>query len=503
VTTDTDLVDLAAPGTPFVTAIREYSLRDPHTAAIIDGDITITHAELESRTNRLARDYAARGVTFGSFVTIGLPNSAAFLEAMVASWKLGAVPQPVSFRLPPRELAAIVDVVKPSLVVGLDAGDAAASIPLGFEPDPALSDAPLPLQVSPQWKAPTSGGSTGRPKVIVALQPAVVEALIPLMPLLKIKQGGVKLIATPLGHNMAIMWSTATMITGGTAVIMRRFDAEETLELIDKYEVDWVCLVPTMMHRIAQLPAKVRARASLASLIAVATGGSNCTQRLKDFWVDWIGADRMVEFYAGTETQVIVVTDGNGWLAHPSSVGTAVIGQLQVRDADGTVLPDGEVGELWSRRGEGTPTPYRYIGAEPQRDPDGWETLGDMGRLEQGWLYLADRKADMVVIGGSNVYPAEVEGALEEHPLVVSSCVVGIPDDEYGNVLHAFVQTSGEVSDDELVAFLREQLLPYKVPRTFERVDSPIRDDAGKVRRAALRAQAIADRAASTSPVAS
>lgn len=148
------------------------------------------------------------------------------------------------------------------------------------------------------------------------------------------------------------------------------------------------------------------------------------------------------------------------------------------------------------RRSPETAGPYRYLGAEPHRDERGFDTVGDMGRIEEGWLYLADRKAAMVVIGGANVYPAEVEGALEEHPLVLSSCVVGIPDDEYGAVLHAIVQTSAPVGDDELRAHLRERLTAYKVPRIFERSTTALRDDAGKVRRITQRERVLAERAA-------
>lgn len=155
-----------------------------------------------------------------------------------------------------------------------------------------------------------------------------------------------------------------------------------------------------------------------------------------------------------------------------------------MRDDDGRPVPAGEVGELWVRRGPGQAGPYRYVGADPQRSHDGWESVGDLGHLdEDGWLHLADRKRDMVVVGGSNVYPAEVEGALEEHPAVVAACVVGLPDEEYGAAVHAVLNLSRPVDDDELRAHLRERLVAYKVPRSFERVDEPLRDDAGKLRR--------------------
>ena len=492
---DAAAAEILAPGTPFVTAIRRFAELRPDEVVLIDHEGSLTRRELELRSNRLARAYAGLGVAEGDFVSIALPNGIPFVVSMLATWKLGATPQPLSHRLPARELTAIIGVSGSALVVGLDAGDAAPSVPIGFEPDPSLSDEPLPVVVSPSWKAPTSGGSTGTPKIIVSTGPAVIDVLIPLMPLLKMPQGGVKLTSTPLAHNIGVMFTTAPLITGGTIVIAPRFDPENTLRLIEEHRVDWTTMVPTMLHRIAKLPPEVRERADLSSIVAIATGGAMCPQWLKEFWVEWVGGPRMVEFYSSTESQAIVIADGDDWMAHPGTVGRVVIGELEVRDDGGAVLGDDEVGELWMRRGDGAAPAYLYRGATAKSDLEGWETVGDLGWTHEGWVFLADRTADMAVIGGSNVYPAEVEGALEEHPLVLSSCVFGIPDDEYGNVLYAVVQTSGEVSDDELVAHLRERLLPYKVPRTFERSSTPIRDDAGKVRRAMLRQQTIESRA--------
>jgi bile acid-coenzyme A ligase len=491
-----DEPDIPAPGTPFVEAIRHYAELRPDEVVIIDHEGSITRAELEARTNRLARAYAALGVAAGDFVTIGLPNGIPFLEAMLAVWKLGATPQPVSHRLPPPELASIIGVARSTLVVGLTAAGLAPSVPIGYVPDAALSDAPLPVVVSACWKAPTSGGSTGTPKIIASTGPATVDQLVPLMPLLRMPPGGVKLTTTPLSHNVGVMFTTAPLITGGRVVVAPRFDPSATLALIGEHRVDWSCLVPTMLHRIAKLPEEVRAAADLSSIAAIATGGAMAPQWLKEFWVDWLGGARLVEFYSSTESQAIVIATGDDWMAHPGTVGRVVIGELEVRDPEGAVVPDGEVGELWMRRGATAPSPYAYRGAVPTADPEGWETVGDMGWVRDGWLFLADRASDMAVVGGSNVYPAEVEGALEQHPLVLSCAVFGVPDDEYGSVLHAVVQVSGEVDDDELVAHLRERLLPYKVPRTFERTDAPVRDDAGKVRRAALRRRTLEARAA-------
>ncbi|HEY8811219.1 MAG TPA: acid--CoA ligase, partial [Candidatus Dormibacteraeota bacterium] len=167
-------------------------------------------------------------------------------------------------------------------------------------------------------------------------------------------------------------------------------------------------------------------------------------------------------------------------------------GRIRILDQEGRDLPPREVGEVYLKRADDAPVTYRYVGASP-KSRDGWESLGDMGFLdEDGYLYLTDRLDDMILVGGANVYPAEVEAALDEHPGVRSSCVIGLPDEELGSRVHAIVQVPAEVTDEELLTHLAVRLAPYKIPRSFERTDQYLRDDAGKVRRSALRAERLA-----------
>ena len=166
---------------------------------------------------------------------------------------------------------------------------------------------------------------------------------------------------------------------------------------------------------------------------------------------------------------------------------------MQVRDPGGNPLPAGAEGEIWMRRGPGAEAVYRYVGATARSAAEGWESLGDIGVIDaDGYVYITDRMADMILVGGANVYPAEIEAALEEHPAVRSCCVIGLPDDDMGNIPHAIVDLSDPASDEELLAHLRQRLVPYKLPRVIERATAPLRDDAGKVRRSALRAERIA-----------
>ena len=477
------------------TVIGNLARVAPHRAVLTCGTETISRAALESRTNRLARAYRELGVAPDSFVTIGLPNSIEFFEAVLAVWKLGATPQPISSRVPAAERRAIIDLANPALIVGVDPSEAPGrtTIPGEFQPDASLSSDPLPPLIAASFKAPTSGGSTGRPKLIVATQSATWESVEGFANLLRIPADGVHLVTGPLYHNGPFITSLLALLRGNHLVIMERFDATATLALIERHRIDWMYAVPTMMHRIWRLPERERQRFDVSSLRVVFHMAAPCPPWLKQSWIDWLGGERILELYGGTEAQAITFITGDEWLAHRGSVGPVLLGEMVVLDPSGNELPPGEVGEIWMRRGAAEPPSYRYIGARSKSRPGNWESLGDMGWKDaDGYVYLSDRDTDMILVGGANVYPAEIESALDEHPAVTSSCVIGLPDDEYGNVIHAIVQAAAPLTPAELEEFLRAKLTKYKRPRTYEFVSEPLRGDDGKVRRSALRAQRLA-----------
>lgn len=477
---------------PYTRILGELAEAAPEAAAITCGDGTVSRDELEKVTNRLARAYRDLGVEFGDFVTIGLPNSVEFFAATIACWKLGAVPQPVSYRLPTAERRTIVELADPKLVLGVADGvhEGRVCLPAGFEPDPALEDGPLPEQVSPASKAPTSGGSTGRPKLIVAGSPAagIAEAGM----VFGMQPGDCQLVPGPLYHNAPFVMSTSGLMLGHHLVVMVRFDAVAALEAIAAHRVTWVNLVPTMMARMWRAIEAEPDRFDLSSLRVVWHMAAPCADWLKQAWIDLVGPDKVFELYGGTEMQAVTTITGTEWLAHRGSVGRPLMGEMIVLEADGKPAPSGEVGEIFMRRPAGTPPTYRYIGAEA-REVDGWESLGDLGWMDgDGYLYISDRRTDMIVAGGANIYPAEVEAAIDSHPGVISSVVVGLPDDDLGQRAHALVQAKPEVSRADLLAHLAERVARYKIPRSIEFIDEPIRDDAGKVRRSAMRDAAIA-----------
>ena len=485
-----------AGATPLAARLRSLAAAAPDAPAVSDGDHVWTRAELDARTDRLARAFAARGVARGDLVSIALGNVVAHVACSLAAWKLGAVPQPLSARLPAGEREAVLEVADPALVVGLEPAGASEATGVVLDrpwlsPDDVVGlalagdAAPLPDVVGPSWKAPTSGGSTGRPKVIVSGQAACTEHVLARAEGLRIDPEGVFLATAPLHHNAPYMFSLMALLQGHHVVLMQRFDAGRTLELIGAHGVTWLYLVPTMMGRMLRLPAAAWDAADLSSLRTALHVGAPCPPEVKRGWLSRLPSPEvLLELYSGTESQASAMIDGRDWLAHPGSVGRVTRGRMRVCDDDGRVCPPGVVGEVWMRPDD-APT-YHYLGATA-RVADGWESLGDMGSFDdEGYLYLADRRADMIVVGGANVYPAEVEAALVAHPEVADAVVVGVPDEDLGRVVHAVVQPepgAGPGLAGRLPGELTDRLARHKIPRTVELVDHPLRDDAGKVRR--------------------
>ena len=485
----------------FSRRLSDLAAANPSRPAITCGEQSVTRAELETAADALARQLLEDGVQHGEMVTIALPNSVDWFVAAAATWKIGAIPQPVSPRLPRRELAAIVDLADPRVVLGADPDAFADRIcrPIGYVAPAAAPDAaPLPDAISPAWKAPTSGGSTGRPKLIVAGQPSSIDDEAP--PTLLIELDGCLMMPGPLYHNGPIVWACEGLLAGNHVVVLPRFEAESTLAGIEEHRADIAYLVPTMMKRIWRLPLDVREGYDLSSLRVIWHLAEPCPPWLKEAWIEWLGPERIFELYAGTEAQTATVITGAQWLEHRGSVGRPLLGSISITDEEGNEVPTGVEGEVWLKSGLERPT-YRYVGAEARTREGGWESLGDNGWLDaDGFLYLGDRMTDMILTGGSNVYPAEVESAIAEHPAVQSCAVIGLPDDDLGSIVHAIVEADpSELQTDELLTFLRERLVRYKVPRSIEVVNVPLRDDAGKVRRSALRAERLRSAAESGS----
>ena len=491
---DTPPNDTVSPDTVSLgRLLTELAEERPNRPAVTDQNRTVTWKELDLRTNRIARGLIAAGVKPGDLVTIGLPNSVDFVEACFGLWKAGATPQPISYRLPRHEAEAVMDLAETPILL---AGDGVEGNKPRYDVPALLAlsddDSPHEDRIAPYYKAPTSGGSTGRPKLILSGGPGGHNRSAG-GGVYKTLEDDTMIMPGPMYHNGPFTSAFGGLFKGGHLVLLPRFDAEKTLEAVDRHGGTWMYLVPTMMSRIWKLPEEVRAKYDVSTLRTVWHLAAPCPPWLKEAWINWLGADVIMELYAGTEAQAVTVITGTEWLAHRGSVGKVIMGEMKAFDADGNILPPGEVGEVFMRRPEGAAPSYHYRGATARTLDGGWESLGDIGSFdEDGFLYLADRRTDMILVGGSNVYPAEIEAALDEHPLVQSSAVIGLPDDEMGNQIHAIIQPRDGLTEDAVREHLRGMLVTYKQPRSIEFVAENIRDDAGKVRRTQLRDERIA-----------
>lgn len=479
---------------PISTQVSRLAEAEPDAPAITCEGVTLTRGELDASTNRLARAYAELGVREGDYVTVVLPNSIEWVQAVLATWKLGAIPQPLSPRLPDAELTGLLELRPRALVVGrADPTGRIASVPAGYVPDESLSDAALPEKVSPVFKAMASGGSTGRPKLIEAGNDSRYPPMVGYP--LGAQEGDVNLISVPMSHNTGFTTFAIGLVQGHHLVIMPRFEPHEFLRLVTEYRVTFLTTVPTIMQRLIPVYRADPDAYDLSSIRRFWHVGAPCPPAVKRAWIEILQPDVLWELYGGTELQALTFISGIQWLAHPGSVGVVVAGEMKVLDDDGNECPPGVVGEVYMRPSPGSRPTYRYVGATA-KSRDGWDSLGDLGYFDaDGFLYLSDRRVDMFTVGGRNVYPAEIESALSEHPAVLSCLVVGVPDDDLGQVPHALVHAEGGLDAAAVVAFLSERLERYKVPRTVEFTDEPLRDDAGKARRSAVRDEVISRRA--------
>jgi bile acid-coenzyme A ligase len=483
-----------------------HATKRGNRTAVVHGDDRLDWPALARRATQRGRSIAKFGVQPGDIVMIALPNGNAFVETVFGIWMAGGIPAPVAPHMPLLELKQIVELARPRLLVGGDPEILKGWNVLPFEWTGAgESDEKISSVVAPYWKAIPSGGSTGTPKLIVSHRPSQVdpekyEVWDPSVHADRLgRPGGVLLNPGPLYHNGPFNLAFNNMFAGSTLVGLLRFDAEDTLRQIARHRVELVYMVPTMMNRIWNLPDSVRGRYDLSSLRGVIHMAAPCPPWLKRAWIDWLGAERLFECYGATEAQASTLITGPQWLEHPGSVGRfwgyLSNAQVKVLNGDGVEVPTGEVGELYFMPAAGPGSTYHYIGATP-RSRNGWESVGDLGWLDaDGYLYLADRQTDLILRGGSNVYPAEVEAAIEAHPDVECAVVFGLPDADLGARVHALVQprayAKGRLKADGLREFLRERLVSYKIPATFEFADSDLRNEAGKVRRSALRAERL------------
>jgi long-chain acyl-CoA synthetase len=478
-------------------------------ACIVPGERALTYGELHARSAQLANHLRASGLGQGDAMAILLENRAEYLVALWGAHRAGVSFVPINTRL---KLAEVDYILDDSRAVALFASSATrelidrltprAELAVRVSVDDdlpgfrALDDvfvvqpATRPAGVTPGRDLMYSSGTTGRPK---AVDTAISGDLDQVMAqLYAVTADDVYLSPAPMYHTAPSRTMFAMTQMGVTTVLMPRFDAREFLDLVERHRVTITQVVPTMFVRMLRLPDRVRAGADISSLRAVLHNAAPCPILVKEQMIDWFGPI-LYESYAATEGHGYTFCDSHDWLSHRGTVGRASLGTIHIVSDDGDELPPGQVGTVYF--GGGFPFSYRN---EPDktagtRDPRGWATVGDVGYVDgEGYLYLTDRKANMIICGGVNVYPQETENVLVSHPAVVDAAVFGIPDSDLGEVVKAVVQlvdplAAGPDLAAELLDHCREQLASIKCPRSIDFSDELPREPNGKLLKRLLR----------------
>lgn len=495
---------MLTPGLSYGRALTERAAAEPDGTAFVHVATTgvqrrVSWGELERRANQIARLLDTGDVAQGSIVAVALPNIPDHFFASYGAWKLGATVLPLRWSLPAWELARLVELARPAAVVSLDGGrhDPRAISLEQLRGSRTLDDSPLPDRVANPAQAIATSGSTGRPKLIVRSIPAVVRPRDSIDAVTIEPAQVVQLVTSPLYHTNGFIGHVRLM-SGGRLVVMEKFDAANAVDLIERWQVNHVVLVPTMLQRIARLPDLDPTK--LASLELVFYGGAPLAPWVARRWLELVAPHKFIFQYGGTEAIGSCMARGDEWLEREGTVGRPVGCELRIQDEHGRSVPPGTIGEIYLRSDPALPA-FRYLGAPmPPSTGDGFTTYGDLGWVDpDGYLFVADRRVDMVVTGGANVYPAEVEAALSEHPAVADAVVVGLPDPEWGRRVHAIVEPTDPdrpPSAQEIRQHCRDRLAAYKVPKSVEIVDTLPRSEAGKLNRSAL----IADREAVSQP---
>ncbi len=481
---------------------------------MIIGDRVRGRAELLDRAARLASAMAAAGVGAGDAVALLLRNDFAVLEANLAVRKLDAYGVPINWHWHGAEIGYVLRDAAPRLLIGhadlLDGirGQIPDDLPvIAIGGTGERQDYDGWIAAHPSYAGNGNGlgssmvytsGTTGKPKAVKRL-PATGEESAQRARVLSVihdtAPGNVALVTGPLYHLFSQAILMATFGAGGTVVVMERFDPEECLRLIQKHGVTHSALVPTLFVRLLRLPEEVKARYDLSTLRHVVHSGAPCAPEVKRAMLNWWGPV-LYETYGSTETGVVTKISPEEWLARPGSVGRPVLtGEVRIRDEGGQWAGPGLTGDVYLRI-HGTPD-FTFHGDPGKRaavEHDGLITCGDIGWLdEEGYLFLCDRRVDMVISGGVNIYPAEVEAALLEHPGVGDCAVFGVPDPEFGEALVAHVQADAALTPDAVKAFLRERIAGYKVPRHVVVSGYLPREETGKIMKRRLRENFLAN----------
>lgn len=491
------------------------------------GDRHLPHRDFQARVARAAGGFAKLGLGTGDTVALLMRNDIAFLEASLAATQIGAYAVPINWHATAPEIDFILkDSDARALVAHTDllgrltqrelaglavfAVDTPSEIVAAYRLPPQAGESPPPATGWNDWlavQAPHAGesnaamqsmlytsGTTGRPKGVRRLAPTPAQK----QHMQEIRRtvygvgpGRRILVPGPLYHGAPNGIALSAAATADLLVLMPRFEPERLLALVEQHRIDSLFMVPTMFVRLLALPAAVRDRYDLSSLRFVLHAAAPCPPDIKRRLIDWWGPV-INEFYGGTESGPIAFCNSADWLERPGTVGRPTDGTvMKILDDDGNECPPGVPGEIFARLTHYPDFTYHRLDDRRREiERDGLITLGDVGyRDADGFLFLCDRKRDMAIIGGANVYPAEIEAVLGAMPGVKDCAVFGVPDAEYGETLLALVEAHGDTTlrPDDVAAFLRGRLSGFKMPRRIEIRDHLPREDSGKILKRRLR----------------
>lgn len=487
----------------------------PHKPAIImaDSGEMVTYAQLDERSNQAAQLFRSLGLKKGDHIGMMLNNTRHFLEICWGAQRAGLIYTPISTHLMLDETAYILKNCGAKLFVAcLPLAEVAEKIVAkgdtgienylmvdgvkpGFESWEEAVDAQPSTRINDEANGMPmvySSGTTGQPKgVFIPPNSDDVNATYPLAlslgPAFGFGEETVYLSPAPLYHAAPLHYNLMSLFLGGTVIVMEKFDPERALQLIEEHRVTHSQWVPIMFIRMLKLPEEVRARYDVSSMQFAIHAAAPCPVEIKQQMIDWWG-EVIVEYYAASEGIGVTIIDSAAWLTHRGSVGPAMVGELHILDDEGNELPTGEIGTIYFG---GNENKFEYHG-EPGKTSEayndrGWATTGDVGYVdEDGFLYLTDRKNFMIISGGVNIYPQEIENLLITHDKVADVAVFGVPHPEFGESVHAVIEPMNwvDATDEvaiELIEWARERLSKVKVPRSLHFNEKLPRMDNGKM----------------------
>ncbi len=481
---------------------------------------SLTFADLESRANKGAHALRSLGVGVGDHIALIMENRLEFLEICWAAQRSGVIFTAISRYLTVDEATYIASDCGAKVFITSDKyAETGAEILSGLNNNVHGMAVGSPVESLQSWEQLVasmpetpiedecagvamlySSGTTGRPKGIV--RQYEFDALDSMSPVLlnvcgvmgKMNPASIYLSPAPLYHSAPLGVAMVAAALGATTLIMEKFDAEELLAAIGKYKITHTQVVPTMFVRILKLPDEARARYDMSSLICAIHVAAPCPVEIKRQMIKWWGPI-LLEYYAGTEGNGVTAANSEEWLAHPGTVGKALIGKIRILDDEGKELPSGQTGDVYFDAG----LKFSYHGdAEKTANShtkEGWSTLGDIGFMdEDDFLFLTDRRAYTIISGGVNIYPQESEDLLITHPKIIDAAVFGVPDEVFGEAVKAVVQpmdfaNAGDALEAELIAFCRKNLSVIKAPQSIDFRKELPRTPTGKLIKRHLKAE--------------